>query len=129
MQYNGSQEMSPEKIEMVKSFEAENPVLYDELANKKKWTHINKNSTKALKDLSMNNNFWYLLNHMPKSQVSSVVTPRILQMDQRSCDELLQGILEEKQQDGIKQSLIQRERMAARNKLAQRHNDRIAQAK
>lgn len=121
--------MSPEKIEMVKSFEAENPVLYDELANKKKWTHINKNSTKALKDLSMNNNFWYLLNHMPKSQVSSVVTPRILQMDQRSCDELLQGILEEKQQDGIKQSLIQRERMAARNKLAQRHNDRIAQAK
>ena len=88
--------MTPEKISQVKELEISNPMLFDELATKKKWTHINKNSTKALKHLDMNNSFWYLLNHMPRSQVNSVVTPSILRMDQRSCDELLKGILEEK---------------------------------
>ena len=80
----------------MKDLEVANPMLFDELATKKKWTSINKNSTKALKNIDMNNSFWYLLNHMPRSQVSNVVTPAILSMDQRSCDGLLRGILDEK---------------------------------
>ncbi len=49
-------------------------MLFDELANKKKWTHVNKNTTKALKDQSLNNAYWNLLNHVPQKNVKHVVT-------------------------------------------------------
>lgn len=47
--------------------ENENPMLFDELANRKKWTYVSKNSSKAIKDYNLNRNYWNLLNHMPKS--------------------------------------------------------------
>ena len=82
--------------------ENENPMLFDELANRKKWTYVSKNSSKAIKDYNLNRNYWNLLNHMPKSQVNNIVTKRVLEMDQMSCDNLLNAILEEKREDDFK---------------------------
>ena len=42
--------MTKDKINKVKSFENEDPLTYDELSNKKKWSFISKNSSKAIKD-------------------------------------------------------------------------------
>lgn len=82
------------KVEKVNQLELENPVLYDELANRKKQTYIQKNSSRAIKDSDMNNAYWNLLNHMPQKMVKNVVTPRVLDMDRRSCDHLLKSIYE-----------------------------------
>ena len=47
----------------------------------------------------MNNNYWNLLNHLPSNQVNSIVTPLVLRLDKRSCDNLLKEILKEKKED------------------------------
>ena len=73
----------------------------------------------------MNNNYWNLLNHLPSNQVNSIVTPLVLRIDKRSCDNLLKEILKEKKEDDEKKYLMQKERAAERNKLAFRHNERI----
>jgi len=36
------------------------------------------------------------MNNLPKRKVSELVTPAILEMDKRTCEGLIQGILEEK---------------------------------
>lgn len=97
-------------------------MLYDELSNKRKWTYASKNTSRALKDQQMNNAYWNILNHVPKEKVSSIVTKRILEMDKKSCDGLLNAIIDEKRAEDTKQNLIQKERFIARNKLALRHN-------
>jgi hypothetical protein len=47
---------------------------------------------------------------MPKRQVDNIVTKRVLDMDQGSCDNLLNAILEQKKSEDMKQNIIQRER-------------------
>ena len=87
--------------------EQEDPLLYDEISTRRKWSYVKKNTTKALKDHGMmNNNYWHLLNHVSKKQVKNIVTPNILNMDKRSCDSLLKGILKEKKDDDAKKNLI-----------------------
>ncbi len=86
--------------------ENEKPMLFDEIANRKKWTYVCKNTQKALKDQNINNNFWGYLNHMPKNQVNCIVTKRVLQMDKRSCDNLLNAILEDKKEEDFKKRTI-----------------------
>lgn len=127
-QFNCSQEMNLERIAKVQQLEDESPGLFDELQNRKKQTHIAKNTTKAIKDSGMNNAYWNLLNHAPASQVKQVVTPRVLDMDRQSCDILLKGILQDKQQENTMRALQQRERRASLNKLAHKHNERLALA-
>ena len=43
---------------------------------------------------------------MPKAMVQNVVTPRVLEMDRRSCDNLLNEILRDKQQDDKKKAEV-----------------------
>lgn len=64
-----------------------------------------KNTDKALKDANLNHNYWSLLNHLPKSQVNNIVTKRVLDMDKRSCENLLQAILDEKKQEDDKKKI------------------------
>jgi len=45
-----------------------------------------------------------MLNHLPKKQVNNIVTPRVLDMDKKSCDHLLQQILKEKQDEDNRKS-------------------------
>ena len=91
--------------------EQQDPIMFDEVSNRRKWSYVKKNTTKALKDQGiLSNNYWQLLNHVSKKQVNSIVTKNILNMDKRSCDSLLKGILKEKMQDDDKKSLIQKER-------------------
>jgi len=59
---------------------------------------------------------------MPKSQVDNVVTPSVLRMDKRSCENLLEAILEEKREEDRKKQIIQSNRQDARNKLKLKHN-------
>lgn len=92
-QYQSSQGLTPEQISEIQQIERDDPVLFDELASKKKWTYACKNSTRALKDQHLNNAYWNLLNHVSKDKVSSVVTKRILEMDKTSCDGLLNAII------------------------------------
>lgn len=126
-QYQSSQRLNHTEIEEASRLESENPMLFDEIANKKKWSYIRKNTTKAIRDQDMNNNYWNLLNHVSKSQVKSIVTPNVLNMDKRSCDGLLKEILKEKIADDAKKNLVQQERGLLRNKLALRHNQRMLQ--
>lgn len=45
--------------------ELNDPIMFDEVANRRKWSYVKKNTTKALKDQGvMNNNYWQLLNHV-----------------------------------------------------------------
>lgn len=76
----------------------------------------------------MNNNYWNLLNHLPSNQVNNIVTPLVLRLDKRSCDNLLKEILKEKREEDEKKNLMQKERTAERNKLKFRHNERISLA-
>jgi len=80
--------------------------LFDELASKKKWTHVQKNGSKAIKDQSLNNSYWDQINHSPKAAVDILVTPTVLKMDRASCDHLLKAILEEKKDEDYKQNVI-----------------------
>ena len=49
-------------------------------------------------------------------------------MDKRSCDNLLKGILNEKIEQDKTYQIRQTERQNGRNKLKQKHNDRLVQA-
>lgn len=98
--------MNDNKVEIVRNLELENPMLFDELVNKKKQTYVEKNTQRALKDQNLNNNYWNLLNHLPSNQVSNIVTPLVLKMDKRSCDNLLKEILKEKKEEDQKKFLL-----------------------
>lgn len=49
-----------------------------------------------MKEAPINNQYWNLLNHLPKRTVDAIVTDRVLNMDKRSCDNLLKSIMNEK---------------------------------
>lgn len=49
-------------------------------------------------------------------------------MDKRSCDNLLKGILNEKIEQDKTYQIRQTERQNCRNKLKQKHNERLVQA-
>ena len=51
--------------------------------------------------------YWNLLNNLPQKGVNKVVTPSILKMDKRTCDSLLNGILEEKRKEDYTKKVIQ----------------------
>ena len=46
-------------------------------------------------------------------------------MDKRSCENLLQAILDEKKDEDFKKSLIQKERIIERNKTVKKHNQNL----
>ena len=124
-QYKCSQGLNSEQIKQIQAIEREDPQLFDELASKKKWTHVQKNGSKAIKDQSLNNSYWDQINHSPKAAVDILVTPTVLKMDRASCDHLLKAILEEKKDEDYKQNVIQMTRLAERNKMMMKHNDRL----
>ena len=47
-------------------------------------------------------------------------------MDKRSCENLLQAILDEKKDEDFKKSLIQKERIIERNKTVKKHNQNLS---
>ena len=74
----------------------EDPQVFEELSAKKKWTYVTKNPERAMKEQNTNHQYWNLLNNLPTKKVDEIVTKSILEMDKRSCENLLQSILEEK---------------------------------
>lgn len=79
-----------------------------------------------MKDISTNNQYWNLLNNLPKNRVGHIVTDSVLQMDKRSCENLLQAILDEKSDEDFKNNMIQKERTIERNKTVARHNKNLS---
>ena len=55
--------MNKEKKQIVTKLENDSPGLLEELLYRRRFTHVTKNTSKALKDVDMNNNYWNLLNH------------------------------------------------------------------
>lgn len=45
--------------------ETDNPIVFDDISKRKKWSYVSKNTLKAIKDQSLNNNYWNMLNHLP----------------------------------------------------------------
>lgn len=76
------------------------------MLHKRKWKTVNKNPTNAIKDVSINNQYWNLLNNMPKDTVDSIVTPSVLKMDKVSCDNLLKNLLDEKIKEDEKKEIV-----------------------
>ena len=120
--------MPDEQIDLASKIEKEHPVLYEELMSKRKWQSVQKNVQRAISDQNLNNNFWNLINHLPQKQVDGIVTNRVLRMDKKSCENLLKGILKEKQDDDNKKKMVQMNRLAERTKVMERHNGRIKMA-
>ena len=106
--------------------ESEDPALFEELSMRRKWSNVSKDPVKGLRDQQLNkNSYWNMLNHLPNKGVERIVTDKILDMDRKSCDRILQGILEEKQIADMKKSEQQVIRSDLRNKLNQRHKATI----
>ena len=80
----------------------EDPNLFEELASKKKWTYVVKNPERAMKDAATNNQYWNLLNNLPRKRVGHIVTDSVLKMDKRSCENLLKAMLEEKKEEDFR---------------------------
>ena len=76
------------------------------MLHKRKWKTVNKNPSTAIKDVSINNQYWNLLNNMPKDTVDSIVTPSVLKMDKASCDNLLKNLLDEKIKEDEKKEIV-----------------------
>ena len=67
---------------------------------RRKWTNVNKDPVKGMKDDFMNkNSYWGTLNHLPAKGVGKIVTDKILDMDRQTCDRILQNILQDKVMD------------------------------
>ena len=105
-QFQASQGLSKEEVQFIQTLAEEDPNLFEELASKKKWTYVVKNPERALKDSSTNNAYWNLLNNLPKEKVQHVVTDKVLEMDRRTCQSLLNAILEEKRDEDTRRSIM-----------------------
>ena len=100
----------------------QDPDGYEEMLHKRKWKSVHKNPSTAIKDISINNQYWNLINNLPKDTVNSIVTPRVLKMDKESCDNLLRNLLNEKVKDDAKKEIFKLEKQINRNKLVYNHN-------
>ena len=105
-QYQASQGLTPEEVEFIQNLAEDDPIIYDELASKKKWTYVVKNPERAMKDQATNGMYWNLLNNLPKHRIDHIVTNKVLNMDKKSCENLLQIILDEKKDEDYRKALI-----------------------
>ena len=79
-----------EEKEQIETMEQEDPALFEELSMRKKWSNVNKDPVKALKDQHLHkNSYWSMLNHLPGKGVERIVTDKIIDMDKVSCDRIL----------------------------------------
>ena len=103
VQFKANQINDEDVRQQVQQIEKEDPTLFEELAMRRKWTNVNKDPVKGMKDDFMNkNSYWGTLNHLPAKGVGKIVTDKILDMDRQTCDRILQNILQDKQIDDIK---------------------------
>ena len=121
-----SQNLTEEEIASIARLVEEEPALFEEMINRKKWTSVQKNPEKALKDMQVTGKYWNLLNNLPKKVIDSIITPSVLQMDKNTVDRFLKDILEEKSVEDNKKSMIQQERLISRNKTIYRHNQAMS---
>lgn len=89
---------------------------------KKKWSSVKRNPERAMKQVPLGNQYWHLMNDLPKNKVNHLVTPYILKLDKRSCNEILKSFLREKQTEDIKKQIMSKDKLINRNKMVARHN-------
>ena len=63
---------------------------------------------------------------MPKKLVDQVITDHVLKRDKVTCDNMLNIILQEKQDEDRKRNIRAREKMLNRNKTVLRHNKQLS---
>jgi hypothetical protein len=102
IQYKAKQGMGDE--EFVRSLEQEEPETFEELALKRRWSSVCKDPNIGIKDQKTIAP-WPIVNHMSPKQVATIVTKKILKLDQESCKHILKSILEERREEELKKSL------------------------
>eukprot|EP00347_Sterkiella_histriomuscorum_P001141 403373167 len=123
IEYKSQQRQKKEIQKEVEIFESQEPEIFDELAMKMRWTHVQKDPTKGLKDLqtfrldSLN-----LVNHLPQEKVDKIVTSKVLKFDQDSCKMILENILKEQQTKDFKMNSQKIDREQLRKRLKTSHN-------
>mmetsp|Transcript_36527 Transcript_36527/g.47950 ORF Transcript_36527/g.47950 Transcript_36527/m.47950 type:complete len:111 (+) Transcript_36527:101-433(+) len=66
VQFKANQINDEDLRKQVELIEKEDPTLFEELAMRRKWTNVNKDPVKGMKDDFMNkNHYWGTLNHLP----------------------------------------------------------------
>lgn len=55
-----------------------------------------------------------------------IVTPKVLEMDKKSCENLLQAILEEKKEEDFRKQIMYNEKLIIRNKTMEKHNQQLS---
>jgi hypothetical protein len=91
---------------------------------KKKWTNVNKDPSKGIKDQNTTQTYWHLLNHLPQKGVDNIVNDKIINYDKSSCEHILKKYYESIQNEEFKKENIQTERQDLLLKLKQQH-DRV----
>ena len=109
------------KVEM-EALESQDPLLVEELLNKKKWSQVHRDPSRQMKLKDLNSNSYFDVNSLPKNQRDLVVNKKMIADDKKTCDRILNGLLSEKKDEEIKKNLLAKDREMQRIKLRERHN-------
>jgi len=78
--------LTVEQVARIKQLLEQDPHIFAELLNRRKWSSITKNPEKAIRMQFQNNKFWNLLNDMPEAMIKNIITPHVLNMDLVACN-------------------------------------------
>ena len=70
-----------------------------------RWTSLQKDPSKAIKNEYLNGQQWSLLNNMPEDHIKKVVTDKVLRMDKNTCQSILEKMLTEKKNEEMKKDI------------------------
>ena len=77
------QKIPAESADQLKQLETQEPETFDELAMRRRWSSVCKNPDVGMKQMNAGLTLapWPLVNHMSPSQVSYIVTKKVLKLD------------------------------------------------
>ena len=107
VQYKAKQELSEPAEEQVKAIEQQDPATFEELSLKRRWSSVCRDPDRGIAAEHANTTIapWPLINHMSPKQVSTIVTKKILKLDQASCKHILECMLAEKKEEELKHAI------------------------
>jgi len=108
----------------VRNLEQQDPSTFDEMSLKRRWSSVCKDPEIGIKDAKTLAP-WPIVNHMSPHQVHSIVTKKILKLDQASCKHILECMLEEKREDESKHAMQMADRDRLLHRLKNKHQSSL----
>jgi hypothetical protein len=101
------------------------PSAFEEMSYKKRWSSVCKDPQRGMKmdQASLTLAPWPIMNHMTPEQVQTIVTNKILKMDQNSCKHILESMLHDRQLEDKKKSMQMEDRKNMRERIRDLHQD------